>query len=35
MDLKHGQGYELMKAIKKPVGPKGLMNPDKIFFCTI
>jgi D-lactate dehydrogenase (cytochrome) len=32
MDLEHGQSYELMKAIKKLVDPKGLMNPDKIFF---
>jgi len=32
MEREHGQGYELMKAIKKMVDPKGLMNPDKIFF---
>jgi len=32
MDLEHGQSYELMKAIKELVDPKGLMNPDKIFF---
>ena len=32
MEREHGQSYELMKAIKKLVDPKGLMNPDKIFF---
>jgi D-lactate dehydrogenase (cytochrome) len=32
MEQEHGQSYELMKAIKKLVDPKGLMNPDKIFF---
>jgi D-lactate dehydrogenase (cytochrome) len=32
MDLEHGQSYELMRHIKELVDPKGLMNPDKIFF---
>ena len=32
MELEHGQSYDLMKAIKELVDPKGLMNPDKIFF---
>jgi D-lactate dehydrogenase (cytochrome) len=32
MGLEHGESYELMKAIKNLVDPKGLMNPDKIFF---
>ena len=32
MKLEHGQSYDLMKAIKELVDPKGLMNPDKIFF---
>lgn len=32
MDLEHGHSYALMKAIKKLLDPKGLMNPDKIFF---
>jgi D-lactate dehydrogenase (cytochrome) len=31
MALEHGAGYDLMKAIKKLVDPKGLMNPGKIF----
>jgi D-lactate dehydrogenase (cytochrome) len=31
MKLEHGAGYELMKAIKELVDPKGLMNPGKIF----
>ncbi|NIO09887.1 MAG: hypothetical protein GTO40_18540 [Deltaproteobacteria bacterium] len=32
MDLEHGQSYQLMRQIKELVDPKGLMNPDKIFF---
>ncbi len=32
MEREHGQSYELMKAIKELVDPRGLMNPDKIFF---
>jgi len=32
MELEHGRSYDLMKAIKELVDPKGLMNPDKIFF---
>jgi D-lactate dehydrogenase (cytochrome) len=32
MDLEHGQSYDLMRHIKELVDPKGLMNPDKIFF---
>lgn len=32
MEREHGQSYELMKEIKNLVDPKGLMNPDKIFF---
>jgi len=32
MDLEHGESYDLMKDIKKLIDPKGLMNPDKIFF---
>jgi D-lactate dehydrogenase (cytochrome) len=32
MEQEHGQSYELMKEIKNLVDPKGLMNPDKIFF---
>ncbi len=31
MTLEHGAGYDLMKAIKNLVDPKGLMNPGKIF----
>ncbi len=31
MQLEHGEGYELMKAIKGLVDPKGLMNPGKMF----
>ena len=31
MALEHGPGYDLMKAIKNLVDPKGLMNPGKIF----
>ncbi|MBW1689178.1 MAG: 2-hydroxy-acid oxidase [Deltaproteobacteria bacterium] len=32
MEREHGQSYGLMKEIKNLVDPKGLMNPDKIFF---
>ena len=31
MVLEHGQSYDLMRAIKELVDPKGLMNPGKIF----
>jgi D-lactate dehydrogenase (cytochrome) len=31
MQLEHGEGYELMKAIKGLLDPKGLMNPGKMF----
>lgn len=31
MHLEHGAGYDLMKAIKHLVDPKGLMNPGKMF----
>jgi len=31
MELEHGAGYHLMKAIKDLIDPKGLMNPGKIF----
>ena len=31
MESEHGQSYELMRAIKGLVDPKGLMNPGKIF----
>ena len=31
MDLEHGRSYQLMRAIKELVDPKGLMNPGKIF----
>ena len=31
MQLEHGAGYDLMKAIKDLIDPKGLMNPGKIF----
>jgi D-lactate dehydrogenase (cytochrome) len=33
MALEHGEAYRLMKQIKDLVDPKGLMNPDKIFFA--
>ena len=32
MELEHGRSYDLMRQIKELVDPKGLMNPDKIFF---
>ena len=32
MGLEHGDAYQLMKQIKHLIDPKGLMNPDKIFF---
>ncbi|MCK9365426.1 MAG: FAD-binding oxidoreductase [Syntrophales bacterium] len=32
MELEHGGSYQLMKKIKALIDPKGLMNPDKIFF---
>lgn len=31
MQLEHGAGYDLMKAIKDLIDPKNLMNPGKIF----
>ena len=31
MQLEHGEGYVLMKAIKGLMDPKGLMNPGKMF----
>ena len=31
MQLEHGAAYDLMKAIKDLIDPKGLMNPGKIF----
>jgi D-lactate dehydrogenase (cytochrome) len=31
MKMEHGEAYELMKAIKGLIDPKGLMNPGKIF----
>jgi D-lactate dehydrogenase (cytochrome) len=32
MTLEHGDAYLLMRQIKNLIDPKGLMNPDKIFF---
>jgi len=32
MELEHCQSYEFMRAIKRLVNHKGLMNPDKSFF---
>lgn len=31
MQLEHGDSYQLMRAIKDLIDPKGLMNPGKIF----
>ena len=31
MQLEHGESYQLMRAIKELIDPKGLMNPGKIF----
>ncbi|MGD8367220.1 MAG: FAD-linked oxidase C-terminal domain-containing protein, partial [Desulfobacterales bacterium] len=33
MALEHGEAYRLMRQIKDLIDPKGLMNPDKIFFA--